>query len=195
MAVATPGDYLSVIEEFTPGLGVYEEGGGVYAAIVGEIVRDLRERKVSIQPLRDTPLPQKGDLILGVVLSVKRDLAEVDIYEVEGLRSFKAPFKGILHISEVDVKFVDKMISVLWPGDVVRAKVIAAKEPFPLTIKGGKLGIILALCSKCRHPLVLKAGKLTCLSCGSNEQRKLSSDYFLRWGEVEAKLIKSLVYS
>jgi len=196
MSVATPGDYLSVIEEFTPGSGVYEEGGGVYASIVGTVVKDLKERRISIQPSskRSSLLPRKGDLVLGVVLSVRRDLAEVDIHEAEGLKSFKVPFKGVIHISEVDVKFIDKVASVLWPGDVVKARVVAVKDPYSLTIKERRLGVVLALCSKCRYPLLLKTRRLTCPSCGSEEQRKFSSDYLLRWGRMEARLIKALAH-
>ena len=193
-SIATPGDLLGVIEEFTPDVGAYEETGRVYSALVGEVVKDMDERRVSVLSAKQGPLmPRRGDVILGVVTGVRKDVAEVDVYQVEGLRPFTSPFKAVLHVSEVDVRFVDRILNALWPGDVVRAKVIAFKDPYPLSFKERGLGVLLAFCSGCRHPLLLKAGRLTCPACGSQEQRKVSSNYLLRWGRVEAKLIKSLV--
>ncbi|RLF08581.1 MAG: hypothetical protein DRJ69_06130 [Thermoprotei archaeon] len=131
-SIATPGDLLGVIEEFTPDVGAYEETGRVYSALVGEVVKDMDERRVSVLSAKQGPLmPRKGDVVLGVVTSVRKDVAEVDVYQVEGLRPFTSPFKAVLHVSEVDVRFVDKILNALWPGDVVRARVVALKDPYP----------------------------------------------------------------
>jgi exosome complex component CSL4 len=192
--IATPGEILGVIEEFSPGQGVYEESGNVYASMVGEVVKDVEERKISVVPMRRAPLmPRRGDVVRGVVMDVRKDVADIDLYEVEGLRFYATPFKAILHVSEVDVGFVDRMLNALWPGDVVRAKVIAIRDSYLLTLKGRGLGVVLALCSRCRSPLPLKGSRLICLTCGSQELRKTSlSHYLLRLGRAELKPVEGM---
>ncbi|MCX8204283.1 MAG: exosome complex RNA-binding protein Csl4 [Candidatus Nezhaarchaeota archaeon] len=190
--IVTPGDYVCAIEEFSPGPGVYEEAGTVRACVTGTLSMDMERHVVSVIPMKKSPLiPRKGDIVLGVVSEIRKDVAEVDLYEVEGLKGFSTPFKATLHVSEIDVKFVDKVLDVLWLGDILRARVLSFRNPYPLSIKDEKLGVVLAFCSKCRHPLFLKAGRLTCPMCASQEQRKLSLNYLLRWDDAETRLIKS----
>lgn len=192
ITIVTPGDYICTIEEFTPGSGVYEEDGIVRALITGTLSIDMEKRVASVIPIRKAPLiPKKGDIVLGVVSEIRKDVAEVDLYEIEGLGSLSTPFKATLHVSEVDVKFVDRMLDVLWLGDVIRARVLSSRNPYPLSIKGEGFGVLLALCSKCRHPLFLRDKWLTCPICNSQEQRKLSPGYLFCWGSTEAKLIRS----
>ncbi|RLF12139.1 MAG: RNA-binding protein [Thermoprotei archaeon] len=192
--LALPGDLLSVIEEFSPGEGVYEERGMVYSSTVGLIVRDMEERRISVLPLKqDPPMPRKGDSVLGVVVGIRKDIAEVDIYQVEGARSFTNPYKATLHVSEVDTRYVERIVNAVWPGDVVKAKVLLLRDPYPLSIKEKGMGVLLAFCTKCRYPLLLKGGRLVCFMCGSHETRKTSSNYMLKWGSVEARLIKNLI--
>lgn len=191
--IVTPGDFVCTIEEFVLGPGVYEEAGIVRACITGTLSIDLEKHVASVIPVKKSPLvPRKGDIVLGVVSEIRKDIAEVDLYEIEGIKNFSTPFKATLHISEVDVKFVDRMLDALWLGDVIRAKVLSSRNPYPLSIKEDGLGVLLALCSKCHYPLFLKAGRLTCLVCNSQERRKLSSGYLFRWDSAEAKLIKNL---
>ncbi len=192
--IAVPGESLGVIEEFTPGTGVYEELGVVYSSLVGAVIKDMAERRVSVRPLKNTLLlPKKGDIVVGVVTNVKKDLAEVDIYQVEGGKTFTSPFKALMHVSRVSTRYVDKITSVLWPGDIIRAKILVAKDPYILSMKERGLGVLLAFCSKCRAPLILRGNKLTCLMCGSSETRRVSSNYMLHSGRIEARLIKGLL--
>ncbi|MEM4699359.1 MAG: exosome complex RNA-binding protein Csl4 [Candidatus Nezhaarchaeales archaeon] len=193
ITIVTPGDYICTIEEFMPGSGAYEEAGIVRALITGALSIDMEKRIASVIPIKKAPLiPKKGDVVLGVVSEIRKDVAEVDLYEVEGLGGFSTPFKATLHISEVDVKFVDRMLNALWLGDVIRAKVLSSRNPYPLSIKEEEFGVLLALCSRCRHPLFLKDKRLTCPVCNSQEQRKLSPGYLLCWSGGETKLIRGL---
>ena len=60
----------------------------------------------------------------------------------------------------------------------MRAKVIAnEKSPIQLTTKDKDLGVVYALCSRCRTPLIRRGDKLICPRCGNVETRKLSPYY------------------
>jgi len=192
--VVVPGEVLGVIEEFTPGSGAYEELGVVYSSVLGSVVRDMGERRVSVRSIKGHPLtPRRGDVVVGMVVDVKRDLAEVDIHQVEGGRRFSNPFKALIHVSMVSTHFIERLTTALWPGDMVRAKVLVAKDPYVLSMRERGLGVILAFCSKCRAPLILRGARLSCPSCGSTEQRRVSTNYMLQAGRVDASLIKALM--
>ncbi|MEM2351319.1 MAG: exosome complex RNA-binding protein Csl4 [Thermoproteota archaeon] len=90
-------------------------------------------------------------------------------------------FTGIIHVSDVDIKFTKDILDAFKPGDVVRAKVISEiNRTFHLSTKGENLGVILALCSKCGETLRLKSRrgkKLYCETCRNMETRKVASGY------------------
>ena len=46
--VVVPGDQLCVIEELSPSLGTYEKEGIVYAATMGSVAMDLKDRSISV---------------------------------------------------------------------------------------------------------------------------------------------------
>jgi exosome complex component CSL4 len=63
-------------------------------------------------------------------------------------------------------------------GDIVRAKVIGVqREPIQLSTVGRDLGVLVALCSRCRTVLNREGNRLRCPECGSLESRKLTNDY------------------
>ena len=78
-------------------------------------------------------------------------------------------------------------LATLSPGqwlqadDIIRAKVTQPRPSVQLTTAGPHLGVIKALCRRCRAPLVRKDKGLWCNNCERAEVRKLSDDY----GEVE----------
>ncbi|WP_297520594.1 exosome complex RNA-binding protein Csl4 [Thermococcus sp.] len=177
-----PGDYLGVIEEYFPGDGVKEENGELYAVRAGRVVIDQERMEISVEPVTDTPpLPKVGDVVIGRVIEVKPQTAIVQIIRIEGRENDReiatSKLAGI-HISQVDEGYVDSMLNEFRIGDVVRARVISAeKSPIQLSTKGPDLGVIYALCTRCRTPLVRRGDKLVCPKCGHVETRKLSSMY------------------
>ncbi len=177
-----PGDYLGVIEEYFPGDGVKEENGELYAVRAGRVVIDQERMEISVEPVTDTPpLPKVGDVVIGRVIEVKPQTAIVQIIRIEGRENDReiatSKLAGI-HISQVDEGYVDSMLNEFRIGDVVRARVISAeKSPIQLSTKGPDLGVIYALCTRCRAPLVRRGDKLVCPKCGHVETRKLSSMY------------------
>ncbi|NJE03124.1 exosome complex RNA-binding protein Csl4 [Thermococcus sp. MV11] len=177
-----PGDYLGVIEEYFPGEGVKEENGELYAVRAGKVVIDQDRMEISVEPLTDTPpLPKVGDIVIANVIEVKPQAAIVQLVKIEGRdddREIATSKLAGIHISQVRDGYVESMTSEFKVGDVVRARVIATeKSPIQLSTKGPDLGVVYALCSRCRTPLVRRGDRLICPRCGSVETRKLSTLY------------------
>ena len=177
-----PGDYLGVIEEFMPGEGVREENGELYATRAGKVKIDQTKMEISVEPITDTPpLPEVGDVVLARVIEVKPQAVIVQLLQIEGRENDReiatSKLAGI-HISQIKEGFVEDITKEFKIGDIVRAKVIGSeKSPIQLSTKGKDLGVVYALCSRCRTPLIRRGDKLICPRCGNVETRKLSSYY------------------
>lgn len=180
--IVLPGDYLGVIEEFLPGEGIIEENGELYAARAGRVRINPEKIEISVEPLTDTPpLPQVGDVVIARVIEVKPQAAIVQLLRIEGRKGYReiatSKLAGI-HISQVRDGYVESMSSEFKIGDIVRAKVLTnEKSPIQLTTKAPDLGVVYALCSSCRTPLVRRGNVLICPKCGRTETRKLSTYY------------------
>ncbi len=176
-----PGDFLATPEEFLPGEGAHEENGKVYSSSVGIVLLDVRTRKVSVFSRTKTlPILKPGDLVIGRIEEVRDQFATVFLCCMLGKedRELPPPRLGILHISKVQRGFVKDLSSLFRAGDVIKAKVLEVRpESVHLTVQDRALGVIYALCSKCRKPLDREDTKLKCPSCGNVETRKLSTDY------------------
>ncbi|KUH32786.1 RNA-binding protein [Thermococcus celericrescens] len=180
--IVLPGDYLGVIEEYFPGEGVKEENGELYAVRAGKVVIDQDKMEISVEPVTDTPpLPQVGDVVIANVIEVKPQAAIVQLIKIEGReddREIATSKLAGIHISQVRDGYVEGMSTEFKVGDVVRARVVATeKSPIQLSTKGPDLGVVYALCSRCRTPLVRRGDRLICPRCGSVETRKLSTLY------------------
>ncbi|MEM1606786.1 MAG: exosome complex RNA-binding protein Csl4 [Candidatus Bathyarchaeia archaeon] len=185
-----PGERIGVIEEFIPDRGTYVKDGVIYASNMGYLLIDSVSRKVSVYSLsREACFPKVGSIVVGHVVNIQSAMAFIRIIKI-GKRFLSGFFTGVLHISDIEEGFTENIFDTLKLGDLVRAKVISeANRTFHLTTKGEKLGVILALCSKCGGVLKLKAkskGKgrrkeknLYCEDCGNTESRKIASDYGL----------------
>ncbi|HIE14196.1 TPA: RNA-binding protein [Candidatus Bathyarchaeota archaeon] len=175
----TPGDKLGVIEEFIPAFGTYVDEGAVYSKIVGSLLIDFTTRKISVYPLiHRAVIPRVGNVVIGPVVGVQDSLAFIRIIKI-GAKFISGFFTGILHISEVSLRYTKSMFDVCRLGDIIRAKVISNKnKTYHLSTKGLNLGVIYAFCSKCGDLLTLsKQKKLKCKECGNIEKRKITSDY------------------
>jgi len=175
-----PGEFLCVIEEFIPGDGTYEENGNIYSARAGLVQLDLAERVISVVPYKGNvpPLPKKGDVALGFVYDVKDEVAVIRIYHVESKGRLYSYLTGFLHISQVSVrKKFRKMFDAVRLGDVVRVKVLNSWTPYQLSMRGSKLGVLFARCTRCLSPLIKRRDRLFCPECRAYESRKIASDY------------------
>jgi exosome complex component CSL4 len=173
-----PGEPLGVIEEFVPDVGTYVKDGVIYSKIVGRSLLDLLNRRVSVFPLvHGARVPRVESIVIGQVSSVQTQIATVRIFKI-GKRFLSGFFTGLLHVSDVHLRFVESMFDVCKPGDILRAKVISEKNrAYHLTTKDKSLGVVYAFCSQCGEVLELKGRGLQCPRCGKIEKRKTAIDY------------------
>lgn len=173
-----PGDRLGVIEEFIPDAGTYVKDGVIYSQVVGRALLDLASRRVSVYPaVALTKVPKVGSIVMGQVSHVQSDNAVVRIFRV-GDTDLSGVFAGLLHVSDVQLSYVDSMFDVCKAGDVIRARVVSDKNrTYHLSTKEKDLGIVYAFCSRCGHMLESRRQNLICPSCSNSEIRKIASDY------------------
>ena len=173
-----PGDRLGVIEEFIPDAGTYVKDGVIYSQVVGRALLDLTSRRVSVYPVvEQTKVPKVGSIVMGQISSVQSDSAMVRIFRV-GERDLSGAFVGLLHVSDVQLSYVDSMFDVCKAGDVIRAQVVSDKNrTYHLSTKEKNLGIVYAFCSRCGHMLESRRQDMVCPNCNNIEMRKITSDY------------------
>ena len=173
-----PGERLGVIEEFIPDSGTYVKDGVIYSKIVGRALMDLLSKRVSVYPLiSGSPVPKVSSIIVGQVGNAQSDNVLVRIFKI-GSKRVSGVFSGILHISDVQERYVKSMNDVCKPGDIIRAKVISNKNQIShLSTNDKSLGAVYAFCSRCSSLLEQRRHEMHCPKCGNVEKRKLSLDY------------------
>jgi exosome complex component CSL4 len=176
--LAVPGDRLGVIEEFIPDAGTYVKDGVIYSKVIGRVLIDLVHRRVSVHQLvGPSKVPALGSTVLAQVSNAQSDTAGARIFEI-GEEEINGVFTGILHVSDVALKYVDSMYDVCKAGDIIRAKVVSEKNrTYHLSTKDRNLGVVYAFCSNCGTLLEPKRQGMHCPKCGRIEKRKTASDY------------------
>jgi exosome complex component CSL4 len=173
-----PGERLGVIEEFVPNSGTYVKDGVIYSKIVGRALLDFLNKRVSVYPVvHGAKVPRVGSIVLGQVSSVQNENASIRIFKI-GNKLLSGFFTGVLHISDVRLRYVESMFDVCKPGDILRAKVISEKNrTYHLSTKDKNLGVVYAFCSQCGYMLISKKQSMYCPRCGKTEKRKITIDY------------------
>jgi exosome complex component CSL4 len=173
-----PGERLGVIEEFIPDSGTYVKDGIIYSKVVGRALIDLLNRRVSVFPLfSGVSFPNVGTIVLGQVSSTQSDNALVRIFKI-GQKKLSGVFTGVLHISDVQERYVESMSDVCKAGDIIRAKVISEKnQVYHLSTADNNLGVVYAFCGQCGYLLESRRQIMHCPRCGKTEGRKTAIDY------------------
>lgn len=176
--LVVPGERLGVIEEFIPDAGTYVKDGVIYSQVIGRVLIDLVHKRVSVHQLvHGAKTPITGSTVLGQVSNAQSETAGVRIFEI-GDEELSGIFTGILHVSDVQLKYVDSMFDICKAGDIIRAKVISEKNrTYHLSTKDKNLGVVYAFCSNCGNLLQPKRQGMYCSRCDRIERRKISSDY------------------
>lgn len=176
-----PGDFIGMSEEFTSGDGTYDDGGNIYASIVGVTREDKKERKIEVIPKTSVPsIIKKDDIVVGRISDLRENLVLVDIAYIKGRedRGLVNTGQGTIHISNVKDSYVPELKHEFDYMDIVRAVVIDEKA-IRLSTVGKNFGVIKAICKRCRIGLRRKGNALECPKCGRVEMRHLSDDYGL----------------
>jgi exosome complex component CSL4 len=173
-----PGERLGVIEEFIPNTGTYSKDGVIYSKTVGRVLMDMLNRKVSVYSLVPEPsVPKVGTTVIGQVGNAQSDNVLVRIFKV-GPKNISGVFSGILHISDVQDRYVNSMNDACRPGDIIKAKVISEKNQiYHLTTVDNDLGVLYGFCSRCGNLLEQRRHEMHCTKCGNIEQRKTALGY------------------
>ena len=173
-----PGERLGVIEEYIPDSGTYVKDGVIYSKIVGRSLVDLLNKRVSVYPLiSGVAVPKVSSSVVGQVGNAQSDNVLVRIFKI-GPKRLSGVFSGILHISDVQDRYVDSMNDVCKPGDIIRAKVISEKNQiYHLSTVEKDLGVLYGFCGRCGNLLEQKRYDMNCPRCGNVEKRKTASDY------------------
>ena len=173
-----PGDMLGAAEEFLPGPGTYEDGGRIFAALLGHARVDPASRSVTVSAIHAVPRIAEGDLVYARVDEIKSAMAVCTVLSsAESRRTVPGAPEGTVHISKAKDGFTDSLADEFAPGDILLAKVIQAQPTIKLTTAPPALGVISARCQVC-HGLLSPSGReLQCPRCGHREHRKTAHQY------------------
>ncbi len=176
--IVVPGEEVGTSEEYIPGEGTYEEEGEIFSSRVGIVAYNDEEMVVKTEPLNPLVEIERGDIVLGTVVMVRDTMVVVDINKIEGKnRNITGETSGTIHVSKASQAYVKDLKKEFKIGDYVRAKVMQAKPSVQLTTGYPEYGVVKALCSKCRRPMVRKGTMVYCDNCKRTETRKISSMY------------------
>ena len=174
-----PGDFIGTTEEFRAGAQTYEKTGGVYAAIAGTTRVNTVRRSVSVIPCTNTPpVLRKGDIVIGQIVGLRDSLAMVTIAGAKGVVDREIPDVGsaVVHVSNVKRGYVKEIAHEFGIFDILKAKIVDLNN-MRLDTSDPDMGVMKALCSNCRAPMVRHDSKLKCPECGRTETRKLATGY------------------
>ena len=119
-----PGEVLAE-DDYYSGRGTFEENGKICSKLLGLV--SLRNKKVSVVPLKSKYLPKKGDVVIGKISDVRFSMWEVDL---------NSPYSGILPASEVFGRDKKELSRVFDVGDVLFLRIVDVDE-----VKKVKLGL------------------------------------------------------
>ena len=173
-----PGEEVGTAEEFLAGPGTYVHEHMIYAAQVGHLVQDLSEMQVRVKPLRPMNSVRVNDVVVAMVDDLKSSMVTLDVIRVEGADKHVAgETHAAIHVAKISPDYVRELSDVYRITDVVRAKVIQAEPSVQLESVEEEFGVIKALCSVCRQPMVRKGRDLWCEECERTETRKISTHF------------------
>jgi len=175
-----PGDFVTTIEEFFAGLGLFEENGKLYSCVSGIAKMDLKERKIDIEPIRKPKsFVKKGDIVIAQVKDIGRNVVELRLLynETEKVEANITAFMLLKRPRE-------NVLRSIKPTDIVRAYVLDSEGKIILSMRGKGFGIIHADCPFCLNPLYYNEKEfrtLRCLNCGFHVNTKVSSYYLNKY--------------
>lgn len=173
-----PGEFVAVSEEYMAGDGTYDHDGKIFSVCVGELELDTKHKVARVKPLNPPVQLNVGDVVCGVVQDVKETMAMLTVATCEGKdREITGDTDASLHISKISSGYTENIKNEYRIGDIVRAVVIQTRPSLQLATDRNDLGVLRALCTRCRLPLVKKGKDLFCENCERVEARKVATDY------------------
>lgn len=176
--LVVPGELVAVSEEFMAGDGTYDHGGKIFSAYLGELELDSVRKVAHVKPLNPIVQLKVGDTVHGIVQDVKETMVVASVTSVEGIeRGISGDTEGSIHISKISDRYTEDTRNEFRKGDIIRATVIQIKPSLQLETSRRNLGVLRALCTRCRSPLMKQDRNLFCENCERVENRKIAIDY------------------
>lgn len=176
--VVLPGDEVAVSEEYEAGEGTYERDGKIFANAPGILNLDDSSKVAKVQLFNPPAQLRVGDLVYATVTDIRSSMATANVVILHGVeRQLSGDTEGAIHISNVSTDYTEDFRQMFRLGDIIRAQVIQAQPSLQLTTAGQNLGVVKALCSQCRGPMVMRGPELYCERCEHTEPRKITPDY------------------
>lgn len=173
-----PGERIGTVEEVIPGKGTYEEDGVVYSMELGKYTFDMDEMKANVKPVKEPAQIRKRDTIIAVVHDIRSSMVVARAVRIVGIdRDIAGETTASLHVSKVSRDYVQDIGRMFRVGDYIRAFVIQAKPSIQIATDSKDLGVLRALCMKCRASLKRKGESLMCPECERVETRKMAADF------------------
>jgi len=122
--LVVPGQILAE-EGFYSGRGTFKDGKSVCSSLMGLV--SLRNKKISVIPLKSKYVPKRGDVVIGKIDDVRFSMWGVNV---------NSPYSGILPASEVFGREKRELKKVFDVGDVLFLRVVDVDE-----VKKVKLGL------------------------------------------------------
>ncbi len=170
-----PGEYLGAAEQFLPGRGTYEDGGRIYASLLGVPAIDPADRTVRVEPRNAVPEVREGDLVYARVDELKTAMAVCTVLStVASRRQVPGAPEGTVHISKAKDGYTESLAGEFAIGDVLVARVLQAHPGIKLTTAPASLGVVAARCQVCHALLTLGEKEAVCPRCGHREHRKFA---------------------
>jgi exosome complex component CSL4 len=174
--IVLPGDRVATPEEFEAGPGSVVLLDSVVATRVGELVREMPERRVKVIPAKDlsSKLPEVGDSIIGNVQSASSSVAQIRIDAINDVPSSKE-LSGMLSLRD-DRR---RRSLPMRPGDTIRARVISTTNSiYHLGLDANGCGVLQTVCSVCGGRVIaLGRDRIKCTECGYVDERQLAEDF------------------
>lgn len=174
------GEPLATLEEFFPGEGTFEKGGVIYSSRVGRVNVDIDRRELGVIEVKPLLLPKPGFKIIGTVVGFSSRYANVSILYMNGTR-LSHEYTGFIGRESFGKTYppfrVGNLRNYVGENDVVYGKIISTVNANLIDLSEKEYGVVKAYCSTCGRPLMLFKKYLSCSSCRSRENRKISIFY------------------
>jgi exosome complex component CSL4 len=182
------GEPLATLEEFFPGEGTFEKDGIIYSSRIGRVSVDKVRRALEVVELKPLLVPRPGFKIIGSVTSFSSHYVNVSIFYMNGARlSYEhTGFIGRESFGRSYPRFrAGSLRNYVRENDIVYGEIMSTVNVNMIDLSAKEYGVVKAYCSNCGGPLVLFKKYLSCPSCRTREDRKLSVFY----GEPVERLV------
>jgi exosome complex component CSL4 len=174
------GEPLATLEEFFPGEGTFEKNGIIYSSRIGRISVDRARRSLEVAELKPLLVPRPGFKIIGRVTSFSSHYANVSVFCMNGAR-LSYEHTGLIGRESFRRSYprfrAGSLRSYVRENDIVYGEIMSTVNVNMIDLSAKEYGVVKAYCSNCGSPLVLFKKYLSCPSCRTREDRKLSVFY------------------